>query len=113
MIIKSVNESDPSYSYLGAKVVNWFDSTAIDPAFYSVEDTLGELRQNPKSGAIVNRMMEQASKSRGDVAEQVKDNPALQKMLERQKLVNMLKQGGVDKENVEKLNKVLQSIPKK
>ncbi len=113
MIIKSVNEPDPSYSYLGAKVVNWFDSTAIDPAFYSVEDTLGELRQNPKSGATVNRMMEQASKSRGDVAEQVKDNPALQKMLERQKLVNMLKQGGVDKENVEKLNKVLQSIPKK
>ena len=112
MTIQSAAEQDPSYVYQGTKVANWFDSSSIDPAFYSVEDTLGDLRQNPKSAAIVNHMMEQASKSRGEVAEQVKDNPALQKMLERQKLVNMLKQGGVDKESVEKLNKVLQSISK-
>ncbi len=112
MTIQSVSEQDPSYVYQGTKVANWFDSSSINPAFYSVEDTLGDLRKNPKSGAIVNHMMEQASKSRGEVAEQVKDNPALQKMLERQKLVNMLKQGGVDKESVEKLNKVLQAIPK-
>ena len=58
-------------------------------------------------------MMEQASASRGDVAESVMDNPALQKMLGRMTMVSLLKQGGVGEEAVKQLNRVLQGIPKK
>jgi len=114
MNIRSVSEQNPSYLYAGTKTVsNWFDTSEIKPDFYSVEDTLGELKMNPKSGAIINQMMEEGAKARGDVAEQVKDNPALQKMLGRQKLISILKQSGADEKTVKQLNQVLQSIPKK
>ena len=58
-------------------------------------------------------MMEQASASRGDVAESVMDNPALQKMLGRMTMISLLQQSGADEEAVKQLNRVLQGIPKK
>ena len=44
---------------------------------YSISDTLGELAQNEMANAIVQRLMAQASASRGDVAESVKDKPGI------------------------------------
>jgi beta-galactosidase len=113
MTIKSVEEQDPSYQYAGTKTVtNWFDTSDINPDYYSIEDTLGELKMDPKAGAIINQMMEAGAKARGDVADQVKDNPALQKMLGRQKLISILKQSGADEKTVKQLNQILQAIPK-
>ena len=58
-------------------------------------------------------MMEQAAASRGDVAESVKDNPALQRMMGRMTLVSLLKQAGsVDEQSIKQLNRVLQGIRK-
>ena len=58
-------------------------------------------------------MMAQGAASRGDVAESVKDNPALQRMMGRITLVSLLKQaGGFDEESVKQLNRVLQGIKK-
>jgi beta-galactosidase len=106
----------PEESYIFNKgtgsVTNWFDSEEIDPAYFSVQDTLGELRANPKAGAIINAMMEKASAARGDVAQSVKDNPALQRMMGRMTMISLLKQGGADEESVKQLNRILQGIPK-
>ena len=46
------------------------------------------------ANAIVQRLMAQASASRGDVAESVKDNPALQRMMQRMTLASLFKAGG-------------------
>ena len=114
MLIRKVEEPNPAYLFNkeAAAVTNWFDQE-IDPACYSIGDTLAELRANPEAGAIIDRMMAQASASRGDVAESVKDNPALQRMMGRMTLVSLLKQAGnIDEQSIKQLNRVLQGIKK-
>ena len=115
-VMTLIRVEKPEESYIFNKgtgsVTNWFDSEEIDPAYFSVQDTLGELRANPKAGAIINAMMEKASAARGDVAQSVKDNPALQRMMGRMTMISLLKQGGADEESVKQLNRILQGIPK-
>jgi len=113
MCIRRVSQPDESYLYnKSATVVNWFDQDGLNPDCFSVQDTLSELRANPQAGAVVNAMMEKASASRGDVADAVKDNPALQRMMGRMTLISLLKQGGADEESIKQLNRVLQGIKK-
>ena len=113
MKIRKVQDDDPAYIFGEKKeVVNWFDQDEIDPEAFSVQDTLGALRAHPKAGAVVNAMMEKATAARGDVAESVKDNPALQKMMAKMTLISLLKQAGADEETVKNLNRVLQAIRK-
>lgn len=57
-------------------------------------------------------MMEQGAQSRGDVAEAVKDNPALQRMMGRITVESLLKQGGADAESIKQVNRILQGIKK-
>ena len=114
MLVRKAEESNPEYIFNkeASAVTNWFDQE-IDPGCYSISDTLAELRSNPEAGAIIDRMMAQASASRGDVAESVKDNPALQRMMGRMTLVSLLKQAGnIDEESIKQLNRVLQGIKK-
>ena len=58
--------------------------------------------------------LDKASASRGDVAESVKDNPALQRMMQRMTLQSMLKQAGdvIKPEDIKALNDALQKIKK-
>ena len=93
--VKKVEKSNPDYIFnKQGDVVNWFDRDDFKADHYSISDTLGELAQNEMANAIVQRLMAQASASRGDVAESVKDNPALQRMMQRMTLVSLLKQAG-------------------
>ncbi len=112
--VRRVSEPNGSYVFnkAAAEVANWFDAEENDPAFFSVQDTLGELRSNPQTAAVVEAMMQKGAESRGDVATSVKDNPALQKMLARMSLISLLKQGGADGESIKQLNRVLQGIKK-
>ena len=52
------------------------------------------------------------SESHGEVAETVKDNPALQRMMNRITLVSLLKQSGADEQSIKQLNRILQGIKK-
>lgn len=108
-------EKDHSYMFdQRGDIVNWFDRDAIDPNFYSIEDTLADLRNHPQAAMMIDQMMAGASASRGDVAESVKDNPNLQKMLGRMKLSALLKQAGdsISIEQLQGLNDMLQRIKK-
>ena len=114
MLVRKVTQPNQDYMYnkQAAAVTNWFDQE-IDPAYYSIGDTLADLRSSPEAGPIIDQMMAQGAASRGDVAESVKDNPALQRMMGRITLVSLLKQaGGFDEESVKQLNRVLQGIKK-
>ena len=114
MCIRRVSEPDESYIFnkAAASVTNWFDSDDIDPTCFSIMDTLGEIRQHPQAGAIVNQMMAKGASERGDVADAVKDNPALQRMMGRMTMMSLLKQGGADEESIKQLNRILQGIKK-
>jgi len=109
-----VNEMDESYLFNKAAVSvnNWFDAMEIDPTCFSINDTLAQIRSNPQAGAIIDAMMAKGASERGDVANAVKDNPALQKMMGRMKLSSLLKQGGADEENIKQINRILQGIKK-
>ncbi len=114
MCVRRVSAPDESYVFnkAAAAVNNWFDSEEIDPACFSIMDTLGEIRQHPQAGAIVEQMMAKGASERGDVADAVKDNPALQRMMGRMTMISLLKQSGADEQSIKQLNRILQGIRK-
>ena len=93
-------------------MTNWFDAAELDPTCFSIQDTLGEIRANPRAGAVVDAMIAKGASERGDVADAVKDNPALQRMMGRMTMLSLLKQGGADEASIQQLNRILQGIKK-
>ena len=114
MCLRRVDTPDESYIFnkAAATVTNWFDSEEIDPEYFSIQDTLGELRAHPRAGEVINQMMAKGAAARGDVAESVKDNPALQRMMAKMTMISLLKQAGVDEQGMKGLNRILQGIHK-
>lgn len=113
MTIRRVSEENPDYTFIKrSPVTNWFDVDDLDPDCFSINDKLSDIRENAQAGAIINQMMAQGASERGDVADAVKDNPALQRMMGRMTLVSLLKQGGADEESIRQINRVLQGIKK-
>lgn len=114
IVIHKVAKSNPDYTFVKRETVtNWFDQEELNPEYFSVEDTLGQLRSHPEARAVVDRIVMQGAASRGDLAESVVGNPALMRMLDRMTLVGLMKQAGaVDPENLKQLNRILQRIKK-
>ena len=116
MTLRQAAEPDPSYQFGDAgAVVNWFDKITIDPACYSIRDTLGELEQNPGTKVIVDQMMQKAAASRGDVAKSTAGNRALQQMMAGMTLESLLKKAGsnvVSPEMMQTINEALQKVRK-
>ena len=111
--IRKVAEPNDDYVFVKrSPVTNWFDADDVDETCYSVADTLAEIRSNPQAGAIIDSMMAKGASERGDVADAVKDNPALQRMMGRMTLISLLKQSGADEESIKQLNRILQGIKK-
>ena len=113
--IKKVAEANKEYLFVKeGDIVNWFDKEDFHEDCYSVGDTLGEIAKSPEANAIVQKLTAKATASRGDVAESVKDNPALQRMMQRMTLQSMLKQVGdiIKPEEIKALNDALQKIKK-
>lgn len=113
--IHKVDEANPAYGLLKKEeVVNWFDKDTIDPNYYSINDTLGALKENPQSAAIVNNLMAKLVASRGEVAEATVGNKTLEKMLNKMTLVALFKQAGdtVPGDMIKQLNDTLQKIKK-
>ena len=116
MVIRKAKEADPQYSMLKREaVVNWFDADTFRPDCFSIRDTLGTLMQNPKSAAIVGRMMDAARASRGDVAQAASGNANLEKMMSGMTLESILKMAGpaIKAEQITALNETLQQIEKR
>lgn len=113
--VSKVDAPNMSYVMGGhGSVTNWFDGETIDPTCFSIMDKMADLQKHPQAGALLEKMMAKGAASRGDVAESVKDNPALQRMLGRMTLQNMLRQAGdvITPEQIKALNAALQQIKK-
>lgn len=111
--IKKVTEENPSYTFIKrAPITNWFDADELNPECFSINDKLADIKANPQAGAIIDQMMAKGASERGDVADAVKDNPGLQRMMGRMTLVSLLKQSGADDESIKQVNRILQEIKK-
>ena len=115
--IRKVEEANPDYVMGEIKdVINWFDDEPYKPECYSIKDKMSEIKASPKAGAILAELMSQApgAESRGDVAESVKDNPNLVRMMGRMTLESMLghMKDSITEEQVKGLNRMLQQIKK-
>lgn len=114
MTICKVQEPNQEYLFQKDAIVNWFDREEIDRAYFSIQDTMGEIMANPQSAVILERIMQQAAASRGDVAKSTQGNKNLENMMAGMKLQSLLKQAGdaVTPEQVRGLNSALQKIRK-
>lgn len=115
IMIRKVLEVNPDYVMGEIKeVVNWFDDEEYKPDYYSIKDKMSDLQASPKAGAILAGMMAQGAGARGDVAESVKDNPNLVRMMGRMTLESMLghMKDSITEDQVKGLNRMLQQIKK-
>ena len=113
-VVRKVDVPNPAYLFRKQAVINWFDTAGYDPSCYSIKDTMGALSQNPRTAAILGRMMERMTAKRGDVAKAANDNANLQKMMAGLSLESLIKQAGdsVPGEMIRSLNAALQQIKK-
>ena len=114
--IRKVDSPNPAYRATGGEVVNWFDrpDEVMREGYYSILDTMEDIKKSPAGAALLGKMMENVHKSYGDVAKSVTMPPSVQKMLDRQPLEKMLKQAGkaVTPAMVKQLNAALNQIPR-
>ena len=116
ILVNRVDAPNPAYAMANRREVNnWFDGE-LDETCWSVKDNMADAMADAKAGPILKQLSDKATAARGDVAAAVKDNPALvammQRAMQRMTVEGMLKQAGVDIEDIKQLNRVLQGIPK-
>lgn len=116
MTIEKVAQPDTSYRADGGEVTNWFDKPEelVREGYYSIMDSMENLKKNPQAAALLARIMAKAAESYGDVAKNVKMPEAIQRQMDKAPLQSLLKQAGkaVKPEMVKQLNAALNQIKK-
>ena len=114
--IRKVAEPNKDYQLQGREVTNWFDDPDMNnpEGFYSIKDTMGEIRQNPEGNKILDNMMAYAKSQRGDVAQNVKQSESMIKMMNAMSVEVLIKQAGgsIPKSMVVEVNKALNNVEK-
>ena len=107
---------NPAYYANGGPVVNWFDKPEeiVREGYYSILDTMGEVKKNPRGAALLAEIMALARKGRGDVAHNITIPESIQRMMDRSTVENTLKRAGkaITLAMVKELNYKLNQIPK-
>lgn len=114
--IRRVEAPNPAYYANGGPVVNWFDKPEeiVREGYYSILDTMGEVKKNPRGAALLAEIMALARKGRGDVAHNITIPESIQRMMDRSTVENTLKRAGkaITLAMVKELNYKLNQIPK-
>lgn len=114
--IRKVTEPNPSYTSADTAVVNWFDKPEemIREGYYSIFDTMAEIKQTPEGAQLLQGIMAQVRKSYGEVAQNVKLSDSSQKMLDKLPFNKVIKQAGkaVTPTMVKELNAALNQLKK-
>lgn len=117
MTIKKVDKKDLSYIKEGRDVENWFDrdDEVVREGYYSIMDSMADLKANPATAVIVGNLMAETRKKYGDVAAATTIPEAIQRQMDQASMKSMIKQAGsaVTPEMVRQLNDALNQIPKK
>ncbi len=111
------SQPNPEYYLESAFVQNWFDDPemAVVTGYFSVHDTMGEIKSVPEGKAMLDAMMAHAVKARGDVAQNVQLGADIERMMDQSTVLEMVKQAGgaITPEMVKAINKQLKSIKKR
>ena len=114
--IRKVDEPNLEYLLKDSAVCNWFEEPGMEiiPGYFSIKDTLGDIKKSPTGAAIIDAMMAQVSSAMGNMAEGVEITEAMQQMTNRFSVEKLLKQGGnsVKTEMIVALNQQLTKIKK-
>lgn len=116
--VRKVEKANPDYTNGPAgEVVNWFDKPEelIRPGYFSIMDTMADIKKDPQAGALLGRIMAKAKESYGDVAKGVQLPEKVQQLMDLSPLQTTLKQAGkaVSPAMIQQLNAALNQIPKK
>ena len=114
--VRKAAQPNPAYRADGGEVVNWFDRAdeIIREGYYSILDTMEDIKKSPAGAAMLQRMMAQVSASYGDVAKSVTLPESVQRQMDKMPLEKLLKQAGkaVKPAMVKQLNAALNQIPR-
>jgi beta-galactosidase len=114
--VRHVAEPNPDYQLAVAPISNWFDSVEIaqPDGFFSINDTIADIKTSPSGKVIIDEFMQRAAESRGDVGRDVEIPASLQEIIDRMTMATMLRYAGsaTTPEDVAALNAALNAIPK-
>lgn len=115
--VRKVEKANPEYvNGSSGEVVNWFDKPEelIRPGYFSIMDTMADIKKNPQAGALLAKIMAKARESYGDVAKGVQMPEKVQKLMDISPLQTTLKQAdkAVSPAMIQQLNAALNQIPK-
>ena len=113
--IKKVDKPDESYSFTKQPdIVNWFDKEPYKPECYSIYDKVGDVKKSEGANAVLEEVFADSLESRGDIAKAASGNKALEGMINRQTVQNLLKLAGagLSEEDMRDLNTRLQTFKK-
>ncbi len=114
--VRRVDEPNPEYALSVAPISNWFDSVEIlrPDGYFSIHDTLGDIKRSPEGKAIVDAFMKRAAASRGDVGQDVEIPESMQQLIDRQALATLVKYAGsaLTPDDVAALNAAINAIPR-
>ena len=111
-----VDTPDPAYVLQHAAVRNWFEEPGMEirKGFYSIKDSIGDIRNVPEGAALIDQIIQTAVASRGDVAKSVRPNAQMEKIMNQMSVETLIKQaaGAITADMVVALNKALSKIQK-
>ncbi|WP_082571519.1 glycoside hydrolase family 2 protein [Agromyces sp. Root1464] len=113
--LRKVDEVSAASVMPTTTIANWFDEAELpSPAgFFSVRDSLADIKQSEDGARVIASVLEAVSTSRGEVGQGVEIPPAMQAIVDRMSVENLIRQaGGVPIEAVAALNSRLNLIAK-
>ena len=114
--IQKVASKKQEYSLPSMSVTNWFERPEMEckEGYYSIKDTMGDIKKSEQGAAVLQKIMSVAKEKRGDVAEGVKTNATMEKMMDALTVEMLIKQSGgaLTEDMVVQLNQVLSKIKK-
>lgn len=115
VVLRRVDEVPASSVMPTTTIANWFDEAELPSpvGFFSVRDSLGDIKQSNDGARVIASVMEAVATSRGEVGHGVEIPPAMQAIVDRMSVEKLIKQaGGVPIEAVAALNARLNVIAK-
>lgn len=114
--VRHVMTPNGDYSMEVAAVTNWFEADEL-PApsgFYSIHDTLGDIRQSPYGAALIEQLIAGMAGGASHVAENMMATDVAQYVLNRMTFHAVLQQASrsISYEQVKALNSTLNEIPR-
>ena len=116
MVIRKVDKENQSYICSSKmEVTNWFDEAEeLNSDCFSIKDKVKDIKAHPVAGNLYKKMMEEAMKSIGDVAQSFVMPKEMQEKMDNMSLEDNLKMAGhmVKPSMIKQLNDALQKIKK-